>query len=1266
MRSQSFSSKSRNSISAFLTITILAMLAALLFAPLAQAQTTGTLTGTAYDQTGAVVPKSKVILLNQTSGDIRQTTCNEVGYFSFVGVVPGVYTVTVEAEGFKSWKRAEIVINPGDLRTISNVKLEIGKSTESITVEATPDEVKPVDSGERASVLTTKDIDKLVLATRDVTVLMKILPGVSTDPGLGAGSGVDWRNIIGAQGSLVGNGLEANGAPRRGGTGITNDGVDIIDPGCNCWGIQTVLGDMTQEVKVQTSNFGADNSKGPVVVNSIGRSGGASYHGEAYLHMRTAGLNANSWQNNHQTPDKTPRGDDHYYYPGGSFGGPVPGTKKRLQFWFGYQKFIQHLGGTNSLESAVPSLDMIAGNFDPTSTNNAPLCSVLTSVSGTYCAQVAGNSRAPDGSLIATNDLSGFIDPGAQAMIAAVFPTPNRTPDAGDPNNFRLVIPSTHNGYIYRTRVDYSFSDNTKFYVSYQYGTDFQLAQGNGAHMWWTPGNSVPFPGGGLTSPSYSKSLTGHFLHVFSPSLTNEFIAAWGWGSSPTQGNVSAAYRDNPNVNYPGNYGTIYKLGAKMIPSFNSPGGQTFPDFSQADVFEATGSFPTKKEMPSFADNITKVWRNHTVKLGAFYESTSNFQGEWLSPNGIFSYGTGINPDANHPTHLIGSQNPFAAFLMGEATGYSENNTFGVTDMAFHTISGYVQDDWKASRRLTVNLGFRLDHVGRWYDRQGNGMAVWLPGRIESDMRAGKMFPGVYSHGIDPGIPNSGSPSRGAFFSPRFGLAYDVFGTGKTVLRGGWGAYRWNDQYNDYAGALTTAQGTQTFNLPSNQNVLLSDIGLLPVPAATWSPSDVTVADPKDYEVPVTYSYNFTISQALPWKSLFEIAYVGSNSEKLLMGGQSGASDCGSGCNFINQNKVPLGAFFGPDKICGSDISNASSPCFNAFSSDPNYAAEGASAQDYTPYGWIQESSKGSIPGIEQCNPDNGNCYVKVYGSNQVKMAKHVGYSSYNALQMSWIKQAGRLSYNLNYTWSKTLGTSLHVDAFSVHGNYGVVGVDRPHVINMSYAYSVPDLTHGNKFLGGVTNGWTISGLYTWQAGGNLQALYSPNFNMDIVNCTPQDDGSCVTVGPSNITSASFFGTNAQTVLPDLTCNPGTGLGSNQRARVGCFAVPGLALGGINANGPRQTPYLHGPIFWNSDLGIYKTFHITERQNVQFRISAFNFLNHPLRSFSGTDNQLKLHFQGDLANLAAGINSTVTGTNWGYLNSKDGQRTMELEFKYTF
>jgi len=1261
MRKLTFVGKLLTSRSGFCEALIVAFLAALLLPSPASAQTTGTVTGTAYDQTGAVVPKAKVTLQNQRSGDIRETIANGVGYFSFVGVVPSVYTITVEAEGFKSWKKAEITVDPGDLRTLSDVKLEIGKSTETVSVEATPDEVKPVDSGERASVLTAKDIDKLTLATRDVTVLMKILPGVSTDPQLGAGSNIDWRNIIGAQGSLVGNGLEANGAPRRGGTGITNDGVDIIDPGCNCWGIQTVLGDMTQEVKVQTSNFGADNPKGPVVVNSIGRSGGSSYHGEAYLHMRTAGLNANSWQ---QNANKTPRADDHYYYPGGSFGGPVPGTKKKLQFWFGYQKFIQHLGGANSLEAAVPSADMIAGNFDPTSAANAPLCSVLSSTSGTYCAAVAGNSRAPDGTLINSNNISAYIDPGAKAMIAAVFPAPNRTPNAQDPNNFRVVIPSTHNGYIYRTRVDYNFTDNTKFYVSYQYGTDFQLAQGNGAHMWWTPGNSVPFPGGGLTTPSYSKSLTGHFLHVFSPSMTNEFIASWGWGSSPTNGNVSAAYRSNPKVNYPADYSTIYQLGAKLIPGFYSPGGQTFPDFSQADVFEATGSFPTKKEMPSFADNLTKVWRNHTLKLGAFYESTSNFQGEWLYPNGIFSYGTGINPDAVTPSNLIGSQNPFAAFLMGEATNYQEHSTKGVTDMAFHTISGYFQDDWKASRRLTVNFGFRLDHIGRWYDRQGNGMAVWLPGRISADMNAGKLFPGVYWHGIDPGIQNSGSPSRGAFFSPRFGLAYDVFGTGKTVIRGGWGAYRWNDQYNDYSGALTTAQGTQTYNLPGGHNVLLGEIGNLPVPAATWSPGGVTVADPKDYEVPVTYSYNFTISQALPWKSLFEIAYVGSNSSKLLMGGGSGASDCGSGCNFVNQNKVPLGAFFGPDKICGSAINDPASPCYNAFSSNPSYAAEGASVQDYTPYGWIQEPSKGSIPGIERCNPDNGSCYVEVYGSNAVTMATHVGYSNYSALQMSWIKQAGRLSYNLNYTWAKTLGTSLHVDAFSVHGNYGVLPVDRPHVINMSYAYNIPDLTHGSKFLGGVTNGWTISGLYTWQAGGNLQALYSPNFNMSIQQCTPQEDGSCA--GPSNITSASFFGTNAQTITPALTCNPGSGLGSNQRAKLGCFGVPTLVLGQINKNGPRQTPYLHGPIFWNTDLGIYKTFHITERQNVQFRISAFNFLNHPLRMFNGNDNQLKLNYVGDLTNLAGGITSTVTNTHWGYLNSKDGQRTMELEFKYTF
>jgi len=198
MRSQSFSSKSRNSISAFLTITILAMLAALLFAPLAQAQTTGTLTGTAYDQTGAVVPKSKVILLNQTSGDIRQTTCNEVGY-SPLWVCPrglyrdrgggGLQVLEARRNRDQPWRPANhFQRQAGDwkIHRVDYGGSDAGRS----------------EAGRlrRACVgAETKDIDKLVLATRDVTVLMKILPGVSTDPGLGAGSGVDWRNIIGAR-----------------------------------------------------------------------------------------------------------------------------------------------------------------------------------------------------------------------------------------------------------------------------------------------------------------------------------------------------------------------------------------------------------------------------------------------------------------------------------------------------------------------------------------------------------------------------------------------------------------------------------------------------------------------------------------------------------------------------------------------------------------------------------------------------------------------------------------------------------------------------------------------------------------------------------------------------------------------------------------------------------------------------------------------------------------------------------------------------------
>ena len=379
----------------------------------------------------------------------------------------------------------------------------------------------------------------------------------------------------------------------------------------------------------------------------------------------------------------------------------------------------------------------------------------------------------------------------------------------------------------------------------------------------------------------------------------------------------------------------------------------------------------------------------------------------------------------------------------------------------------------------------------------------------------------------------------------------------------------------------------------------------------------MTALDLNDEEIPVTYSWNFTISQQLPWRSVLEVAYVGNDSEKLLMGGQSGATVQAG--DFANLNKIAKGALFLAAPVTGVTATNPE-----------DVTSVGNQLRDYAPFG-------------------------NAYGTGVITVPTHVGYGNYNALQTSWMKQSGRLSFNLNYTWSKTLGTALQSDPFSVRGNYGVVGIDRPHVINTSFSYNVPDLYRGNKFLEGAVGGWTVASITTWQAGGNLQALYSSQ-SANLGLSLGYTDG-----GP--LGDPTYFGTTAGiAIMPNTPCNPGSGLADNQRAKLDCFALPD-----IGTNGPRNLPYLSGPSYFNSDLALYKTFHITEKQNVQLRFSAFNWLNHPLPIFS-TNTQLQLNYRVD-RNTGEVVANVPNPATWGFLGQKAGapnQRIWEMSIKYSF
>jgi hypothetical protein len=1181
----------------------------------AKPQTTASLSGTVTDTTGAILPGAKITLTNEGTRDTRQTQSNESGYFTFAGLYPGSYTVYISAQGFRDWQKTGVTVNPGDTRLLSGISLEVGGANQTVEVSAVGGEITPVDSGERSALLSYKDIERLAIQSRNLSELLKILPGVTTTAnGVGNGTGFNF-NDASSSGSAIGVGLNTNGAPYRGGTAYLLDGANIIDPGCACWSIAVVNPDMTQEVKVQTSNFGADSPQGPVIVNAISRSGTSKYHGQAYLYIRNGVLNSNTWQNNHAN---APRAEDAYYYPGGSIGGPIriPGTgfnknNDKFFFWGGFEYFWQNLGTSTPLQSYVPTPAMRAGNFSPSDPANAALCANAGGFSGSqtnFCNNLAG-TIAPDGTAITGTQIPAkYLDPGAQALLK-LFPAANLDPTT-NAAGYNYFFPTTaqHNGWVFRVRGDYVVTNRTRIYVSYQRGHDVSTSF---AHIYFTPAYSILYPGGDLLSPVTSNVITGSLIHVFTPSITNELRIASGWLNNPFNATNRQALFSS-TLGYP--YSSVFPTSSEMVPSINAAGARSFPDISQPDIFQQGGNYPLNKKSPSVADDLTMVWRNHTFKVGGYWNRAGNLQGTYGYANGVLTFGSGLRLDAV-TGKSIGSVNPLANFLMGitgaaGSNGFTQNQSNPITDMYYDTISGYFQDNWKVTKRLMLNLGLRLDHIGRWQDHSGTGLAVWIPSRYAADVSAGKTYPGIYWHAIDKSLPDGGSIVQSVFLSPRVGLAYDVFGTGKTIVRGGFGSYRWNDQYNDYAGPLQTALGARTFNSPSGKAITLSEIDAIGRAGSQQGSlaSSVYATKWDDGEVANTYAYNFTISQQVLFNALFEIAYVGNHTQHLLMGGQSAGTGIG-GSNFVNQNKIPLGGLFRPDPVTG-----APAPA------DPE-----------------------NVPNIANYYPFHAG-----YGTNSISVNDHIGYSNYNGLQLSLLKQAGRLSFNVNYTYSKALGiVNSTVDAFNVAPNYGVLNIDRPHVLNTSYAFDIGNPYQGNKIMRGAVNGWTVSGITTWQAGGNLQALYQQNLGLTILNTSLHH-----TIG-----SSTYYGTPVQSVLPITTCNPTSNLAHNQKINLDCFTAPPIGQLGI-----RQAPYLSGPSYFDTDLAVYKTFHITEAQSIQFRASAFNFLNHPLPGFSSTD-PLQIRLQ--TANNTSFSPQTSNATR-GITDTKFGQRIMQFALKYSF
>src|SRR5690242_16088017 len=901
------------------------------FQPLSAQVTNATLTGTVFDSSGAVVADATVTLKNEASGDVHDTVSNGDGFFTFAAVPPATYTISVEKAGFRTWQAKSIMLNSADRRNISGIKLAPGATTETVVVEATDVQITPTDSGEKSTLINQHILQNVAIVGQNAAGFVKIMPGVAFTGGVVNQSSIntdDQRTGSGPVGQVSANGT------RTAALDITSDGAHIIDPGCNCGQAMNTNADMTAELKVMTSNFGADEAKGPVVISAIGKSGGQQFHGEAYAYARSWHLNANDPQNKDAG---FARPETKYFYPGGNIGGPliIPGTnfnhnRDKVFFFFGTEYYKQDVDN-GVYHAVVPTQAMRNGDFSNTtylSSLNGYAVTGMPNGGGANTGPAASNPRGSaqgplfnngvldpnqicSGTWVYTDPTTGKqttypqcpVDPVSYAngqVLMGVYPLPNEDPRQLSGFNYANGQTRYSNMLQFRGRVDYNISQSLKLYVSYNHQHDNSLNSldvlwtGN-ANSWASPTTPYPTP---LVMSTRSDVVTANLTKVISPTLTNEVIFSY------TYLNLPNSFKDPAKVER-GSLGLNYSL------LFSHPNAQKliFPEMTGwgdgisnmlNTGFELNGTVYAKKTLPSVADNLVKVWKTHTTKFGFYWERTWNEQPGNGSVNGsaVFSnWGGGT------------SGNAYGDMLIGQMTQYSELNFNVVPAFRYMTADFYGTDSWKISRRLTLDYGMRVSHLGPWVDTTGFGFAAWYPGLYAQDQGAavpgatGKIFPGIEWNKANSSTALSGSGSRPLFYNPRVGFAWDVFGTGRTVLRGGYGMYHFHDEQNVQNGAYGIVRGS--FASPNLNNPLLSQLG--PSLATVNVPSGLTALDPKDDQEPRTQSYSFTVAERMPWKSLLEVAYVGSKSDYL--------SNYNN--NFDQINDITVGGMFNANTCAG-------------------------------------------------------------------------------------------------------------------------------------------------------------------------------------------------------------------------------------------------------------------------------------------------------------------------------------------------------------
>ncbi len=1176
------------------TVLAVLFLISLMSAVSAQTSTTGQIVGNVTDQGGSAVPDATIVVTNTGTGEKRTVTTSEDGNYSIPNLAVGTYRVSVTKNGFKETAVGAVVVNVANI-TKQDIALEIGQLSEVVEITADAIQIE-TQSGAVGEVISGEQVRELPLNGRSFVQLTQLQPGVAPANGQdnkskGLFGGVDF--------SVNGNSAQSNL--------FLTDGANNNDTGSNRTILLFPSIEAIAEFRTLRNSYGPEYGQAAgAVISIVTRGGSNEFHGSGFYFGRNDALNASEFFANKRGLKKDSLKRNDY---GFSLGGPI--VKNRL-FFFYSQEWNKEIRGQSRV-GRVPTVAERAGDFREsmaTSPNARATCRLN---------RIEGGRPGSDTQVVPQAQLS----PAGQALVQ-IFPLPNR-PFDGDCFNWSISANSPINFREENVRIDYNLNNSNKIFGRFtkdDWANAFPILQGN---LW----GDDAFPTIESSWAQPSQQVAVKLSTTLSQTAINEIQFSYSANRINIDAGAGADLNQKINQALPGYYADSVKVNGVNRPHPVFWGGIAPFNYGSGQDLWAQIPFRNALDIYSIRDDASKVFSNHTFKMGFLFDTAAKDEDSGPSNETSQFWGSATNNSGNYLANIL---------TRGSYFGFGESNKMAVGQARYKNLEFYLGDTWKVRPNITLELGARYSLLYEPYDKR-NLISSFSPAAYNAARPATDSCNGlVVPTGTNPcaGIAGASTPvefsnrslreNNYKNLAPRLGFAWDVFSNGKTAIRAGFGQFYLRERVSPVFAALTqnspftaSVGGERTLDGGPDGRPLTIGIGAASngAPKFGFSPEAAT---------PYALQFNFSVGQQLAKGTVIEVGYVGNRARQQLT-----HSDINQ---VLPQNQLTA-----------------------AFAADANAVN---ALRPYRNYGSIYQFER------------NGRAD---YDSVQVLFRTR--FSNSLSLQAAYTFSKSQADFGLNDSSGGSSAFAV-LDRNNRELDFAESDINRPHIFVANAIYNFPKFNGYNSFVKAVAGGWEAATVIQISSGTSI----TPQINATGIEYLAGFDTSGETPVPiyrnfqAGITGTGTGVANQRPLRVEGSSCSDTGSDVTRFISGGAFTLSGYKVGQTI---PRKTTCL-GPPTKNIDFSVYKNFtpswlkdsFLGEGARIQFRMEFYNAFNTP--QFRGDSIPVLFYggrvICGNANTPCTATNNTITSNtvngNFGQAAKSRGGREIQYALKLIF